>query len=565
MQHSLETLLNQLIKDWENELVEFKQANHSYPTADIGKYFSALANEANLKQAEKAWLIFGVDNHSRMIVGSTYRQEKEGLNSLKHQISQGTDPSISFINIHELHTSNGRVVMFEIPAAPRGIPIAWQGHYYARAGESLIALGTEKFERIRRQVLGLDWTAHIVPHVTINDLDPVAIRKAKDLFAQKHANRFKLDEVMNWTDEVFLDRAKLTINGQITRATLLLLGKSESSYYLLPYPAQMTWKLEGEERAYEHFGLPFILTTSALYQKIRNIQLRILPENELVAIELAKYDQKIVLEALHNCIAHQDYSRNSRIIVIEQLDKLILENTGTFYEGKPEDYIAGHKTPQSYRNPLLAQAMVEIGMIDTMGYGIHEMYSGQARRYFPLPDYDLSEPNTVKIIIYGRIVDLSYTRMLIQKTELTLNEIVGLDRVQKHLPLTEEMIKHLRQQQLIEGRKPNFHVSASIADATATQVEYIHHRGQDNAYYQKLIADYIEEFSSATRKDIDKLLFNKLSDALTTGQKENKIGYLLTSMKNKGIIENVGSRKSPTWEMRDKSRIKKNKSRINQE
>ncbi|HHT9167534.1 TPA: ATP-binding protein, partial [Legionella pneumophila] len=64
MQHSLETLLNQLIKDWEYELVEFKQANHSYSTSDIGKYFSALANEANLHQAEKAWLIFGVDNHS---------------------------------------------------------------------------------------------------------------------------------------------------------------------------------------------------------------------------------------------------------------------------------------------------------------------------------------------------------------------------------------------------------------------------------------------------------------------------------------------------------------------
>ena len=161
--------------------------------------------------------------------------------------------------------------MFEIPAAPRGIPIAWQGHYYARAGESLIALGTEKFERIRRQVLGLDWSAQIVPDSTIKDLDPVAIQKAKELFAQKHANRFKVDEVLGWTDKTFLDRAKLTINGQITRATLLLLGKSESAFYLSPYPAQLTWKLVGEERAYEHFGLPFILTTSALYQRIRNV------------------------------------------------------------------------------------------------------------------------------------------------------------------------------------------------------------------------------------------------------------------------------------------------------
>ena len=209
--------------------------------------------------------------------------------------------------------------------------------------------------------------------------------------------------------------------------------------------------------------------------------------------------------------------------------------------------------------------MVEIGMIDTMGYGIHEMYSGQARRYFPLPDYDLTEPNAVKVTIYGRIVDLSYTRMLIQKTDLSLEDIVSLDRVQKHLPLKAEIIKHLRQEKLIEGRKPNFHVSASIADVTATQADYIHNRGQDNAHYQKLIMDYIEKFSSATRNALDILLLPKFSNALTPIQKQNKIGNLLSSMRDKGIIQNVGSRKSPVWELQDKSRIKKNKSRIKHE
>ncbi len=103
MQHNLESLLEQLIDDWENELVEFKQVNDSYSTSEIGKYFSALANEANLRHVEKAWLIFGVDNRSRKVVGSTYRQEKESLNNLKYQISQGADPSITFIDIHELN------------------------------------------------------------------------------------------------------------------------------------------------------------------------------------------------------------------------------------------------------------------------------------------------------------------------------------------------------------------------------------------------------------------------------------------------------------------------------
>jgi ATP-dependent DNA helicase RecG len=52
MQHNLESLLEQLIDDWENELVEFKQVNDSYSTSEIGKYFSALANEANLRHVE---------------------------------------------------------------------------------------------------------------------------------------------------------------------------------------------------------------------------------------------------------------------------------------------------------------------------------------------------------------------------------------------------------------------------------------------------------------------------------------------------------------------------------
>lgn len=160
-----------------------------------------------------------------------------------------------------------------------------------------------------------------------------------------------------------------------------------------------------------------------------------------------------------------------------------------------------------------------------------------------------SEPNTVKIIIYGRIVDLSYTRMLMQKTELTLEEIVALDRVQKHLPLKDDMIRYLRQEKLIEGRKPNFHVSAFVADAAATQVDYIHTRAQDNKYYQKLIIDYLQHFKSVTRKEIDKLLWNKLSDALDKDQKLKKIDNLLTMLRSNGKIKNIGSRRIPTWQL----------------
>ncbi|MFZ1318798.1 MAG: ATP-binding protein, partial [Candidatus Nitrotoga sp.] len=398
-----------------------------------------------------------------------------------------------------------------------------------------------------------DWSAQVVQGATLAHLDASALSRARESFARKYANRFEPDEVMRWSDSTFLDRAKLTQDGQITRTTLLLLGKEESTHLLSPHPAQMTWKLEGAERAYQHFGPPFLLNTTALYQKIRNIQLRILPDDQLLAIELAKYDQKIVLEALHNCIAHQDYARNGRIIVTEQSDRLIFENEGAFFEGVPSDYYTGNKTPRRYRNPFLTQAMAELNMIDTMGYGIYEMYSGQALRYFPMPDYDLSEPQVVKMTIHGSIVDPAYSRLLIQKTDLSLQEIFALDRVQKKLPLDEAVVKHLRHSGLIEGRKPNLYVSAAVAIATATLADYIRTRGQDDAFYRKQITDYLDKSGTATRKEIDSLLWGQLSDALDDAQKVIKIGNLLTGLRQTGVIENTGSRKSPKWVLSKKN------------
>jgi ATP-dependent DNA helicase RecG len=547
---ALQELLTTLIARWENEVAEFKRAGDGFSTDDIGKYFSALANEANLRDHDRAWLVFGVDNKTRKVVGTDYRPEPARLQSLKMQMAEATEPSITLRNIHELAHPAGRVLLLEIPAAPLGLPVAWKGHYYARAGESLTSLGVDKFDEIRGQTGNSDWSAQAVPGATLAHLDDTALAQARESFAKKYANRFPAEEVGRWSDGVFLDRARLTRDGQFVRATMLLLGKAEAAHLLSPHPAQMTWKLEGQERAYEHFGLPFLMTSSALYRKVRNIQVRILPDDQLVAVEVAKYDRKIVLEALHNCIAHQDYGRNGRIVVTELPDRLVLVNEGSFFEGLPEDYIAGARTPRRYRNPFLAQAMAELNMIDTMGYGIHEMHVGQARRYFPMPDYDLSEPQAVKMTIHGRVVDPAYSRMLIQKTDLPLEDILALDRVQKKLPLNDEgVLRHLRKAGLIEGRKPNFHVSATVAEATGSKAEYIRTRAQGDAHYGKLVMDYLEKFGGATRQEVDDLLLPLLHGSLTDAQKANKISNLLTKLRRGGQIVNTGPDKLPHWQI----------------
>jgi ATP-dependent DNA helicase RecG len=546
----LHHILQRLLAGWENECVEFKDANDNFSTSDIGKYFSALSNEANLRGLSAAWLVFGVDNATRRIIGTAYRKDKERLHGLKHQIAQDIEPSTSFREIHELMTDQGRVVLFEIPAAPRGIPISWKTHYYARNGEALAGMSIAKQDEIRSQSLADDWSAIVCKDATVADLDPEALAKAREVFIQKHGDRIPAATVRSWDDGTFLNKARLTSNGKITRATLLLLGRPQSTVFFSPYVAEMSWKLEGPERAYEHFYPPFLLTTSLLFQQIRNLRLTFLPANQLIPVDVPKYDQRIVLEALHNCIAHQDYSRCERILVVERQGELMFQNAGNFFDGTPREYVLNNRTPTRYRNRFLAEAMVQLRMIDTMGFGIREiMFRGQANRYLPMPDYDSTGPEHVIMRLQGRFLDENYSRTLLTHADLPWPELLALDTIQKGLETDEELVASLRRQGLVEGRRPHVHVASHIAAATETEAEYLHHKAFDDAYYCDLIVEYLRKFGSAKRAKFNRLLEGKLSDLLSPTQKRMKIHNLLQRLLREGKIKVDGYSKAGVWSL----------------
>lgn len=548
----IQTQLTTLLSAWEHECVEFKEANDNFSTADIGKYFSALANEANLGERPSAWLVFGVNNKTRVVIGTDYRRNHSRLHSLKHQIAQDTDPATSFREIHELDTPQGRVVLFEIPAAPRGMPIAWKGHYYARDGESLTALSIAKQDAIRAQSLHDDWSALVVPAATLADLDPAAVAKAREVFLARYRARIPEDTVLSWDEATFLEQAKLTVHGGITRACLLLLGRDTATTLLNPFVAELSWKLDGPERGYEHFHPPFLLTTSQLFQRIRPLRLSFLPPGQLIPFEVSKYDQRIVLEALHNCIAHQDYTCGERVLVIERVGELEFQNAGDFFDGAPDDYVRGNRSPRRYRNRLLAEGMMRLGMIDTMGFGIREiMWKGQASRYLPLPDFDLTEPGHVKLRLQGRFLDENYSRTLLTHADLPWSDVLALDTIQKGGSPDDAQVKDLRHRGLIEGRKPKLHVAADIAAATETEVEYLHHRAFDDAYYCDLVVNYLRKFGSAKRPKFNRLLEDKLSDLLSPQQRQKKIDNLLQRLRREGKVNVNGYGKAGVWTLAD--------------
>jgi len=526
----------------ETEWVEFKEAKWNYDFNKLGRYVSALSNEANLKNRDAAWLVFGVHDHHE-VVGTQYRRDRAGLDRLKKELADKTSNRLTFTEIHELDHPDGRVLLFEIPPAPQGLPTAWEGHFFGREGESLAALSLVELEQIRGQVLP-DWSVGICAGATLDDLDPAAIQKARQNYKAKHPKL--ADEMDSWSDAIFLNKAKVTINGQITRSAILLLGREESAHYLSPAQAQITWVLkdaQGNDKDYQHFYPPFLLQTEALFSRIRNLTYRYLQDNTLFPTEVEQYDAWVIRELLHNCVAHQDYGLHGRINVVEQDDALLFNNPGGFIPQTVEHVISSDSPPDQYRNPFLAQAMVELNMIDTIGSGIRRVFNTQRSRFFPLPDYDLSDGSRVKVKLFGKVLDENYTRMLMLHTDLALSDVMVLDKVQKHHALSDAEFRALKRQQLIEGRRPNLIVAAHIAEAAGEKATYIRNKTFNKQYYKKMVIEYLGKFGHASPKDIDSLLNNMLPDILNSEQKKNMIKNLLQEMAKKDqSIYNAGGR-----------------------
>ena len=551
----LQQKLNELMAlPAETEFVEFKEAKLNFDFDDLGKYFSALSNEANLKGQSAGWLIFGVTNKPpRQICGSNYRLTQPGLDKLKSEIAQNTDHQITFQGIHELTTPQGRVILFQIPPAPRGIPTGWRQVGYGRHGESVSMLTLQEIDQIRGQAIREDWSAQICESATLSDLDPKAIDSARQEFKKKSPGL--ADEVDEWDELTFLNKAKVCIGGKITRTAIILLGRNEAEHYLSPAIARITWvlkKANGVEGDYKHFGLPLLLAVDEVFAKVRNLTYRYLSNATLFPTEVTQYDNWVIRETLHNCIAHQDYPQGGRINLVEEPGSLLFTNVGDFLPGSVEEVIRRDAPPEVYLNRFLAEAMVNLNMIDTIGSGIRRMFQRQRERNFPMPDYDLSESRRVKVRIIGKVLDENYTRMLFEKTDLDLFDVIALDKVQKKGPLTDAEFKRLKTLKLVEGRRPNLFVSARIATVTGDKATYIKQRAFNKEHYKTLIITYLEEFGEAKRKDLNNLLIDKISDALDNEQKRNLVRNLLFEMSKKdGKIKALGSRRSAVWKLLD--------------
>lgn len=543
-------LIRALLADVETEVVEFKEARRNFDFERLGKYFSALSNEANLRNMECGWLIFGVTD-KREICGTAYRKEERrpsvGLRALKHEVAENLNNGLTFEKIYELDIDGKRVIAFQIPPCDFASPTTWRGIPWSRENESLREMPRFKLEAIWGQSRP-DWSKQVTFEANLDDLDPEAVEFACERYVDKYAA--SQQAVASLDTEEMLRKMGFLVHGHVTNAALVLLGRPESVVFLGSAAPRITWTLyasDGHVEAYEHFDPPFILQVDKVLAKIRNERYRYFDSQvTLFPTPANKYEPEVIRELLHNAIAHQDYRSSGKINVLEYEDRLVFKNEGSFIPGTIEKAIEPGYKPPYYRNRLLADSMVKTGMIDQNAIGIRNVYEIQRGRMLPLPTYDLSEPNRVSVTIYGRVLDEAYTRLLASEPKMDLETVFMLDLVQKGIPITREQTRALRNRGLVEGRYPKLTLSSKVAGVIGTHEEYVRQRGLDTSICKELIVKLLRT-RPCTRAEIVSAISHALPEDMDDNQRRRHVSYLLQELRKEHRIRPDGARGGARW------------------
>ena len=381
-----EILRDLLSKPSETEVVEFKRAENSFSDNELGEYFSALSNEANLKGVPSAWLVFGIDNDTHEVKGTNYKSSRASLDGMKKKIADQTTNRITFSEIYELFYSSKRVVMFEIPAASRGIPTAFKGHYYGRDGESLVALNIQELETIRDQQNTSDWSSEVCKGAAVDDIDSDAVEYFVEhgIESGRVPKSCRKDTVTHVLESLNLFDA----SGNLKKSAVLLFGKNP-----LRFIPGVRFRIGRFGESETELITQDVVEGDVIRMADRVIELlKIKYLNSLISYEglqrkeTLEIPEEVLRELIYNAIVHKDY-RGVDIQLQVFSDRIVLWNEGVLPSGYTVETLL-HPHKSRARNQSMADVFFRAGFIETWGRGIGRVCEVMAASGLESPQFN---------------------------------------------------------------------------------------------------------------------------------------------------------------------------------
>lgn len=402
-------------------------------------YCVAIGNEAG------GWLILGVENDinpttgMRNIVGT---QATPNIEEAKSQIYRALGTRI---DIFEIHTTEGRVVMIKVPHHPIGQIFRFYGVPLMRVGEELLEMDNQRLKDILNEGAN-DFTAHIREGVTIKDLDPRAITEIKKRWAEKQGH----PEYLQYSDEVALHKLQLLRDGKCTNAAILLLGSEETlAFTIANAEFFFEWRTNPHNPEFEFrrtIRYAFILMYKEIWDLINARNTRVSIQKDFYEGDIWAYEQVAVDEAVLNAFGHREYvNRTEPTYLRLSPEGLTIKSAGGFLPGvTPENAIHAEGR---WRNPHLMGVLATIGLVERAGIGLDRIYTSTIMRGKGLPMFQADDQTYVILHIPAQVKDpqfIKYIEKISHERDIEftdINEILFLEKVRTENKADNEKLR----------------------------------------------------------------------------------------------------------------------------
>lgn len=529
------------LEDWmrgvEDEHLEFKEARNQYSTKKLIGYCSALANERGGN------MILGVtDRKPRRVVGTNAFADLNGIKAkLVEKLRLRVEATV-------LAHPDGRVLVFEVPSRPIGMPIACDGAYLMRAGEGLVAMTPDQLGRIFDEA-GPDYSAEICSRATLDDLDPRAVENMRKMWVQKSGN----ESLHSLDTGQLLSDAELVMDGGVTFAALVLLGTHRALGRHLPH-AEVIFEYRSSEASIPYqqrkeFREGFFLFDEELWKAIDARNEVYQYEEGLFVGDIPTFDRRVVREALLNAVSHRDYRNGGSTFVRQFPGKLEVVSPGGFTAGVTPENMLWKQAP---RNRRIADVFAKCGLVERSGQGARLMFERSIRDGKLRPDFSGTDDYEVFLSLHGEVRDTRFLKFfgkIGQETLATFStqDFLVVDLIHREQPVPPDLqdrLPRLLELGVIEsqGRRSNkaYFLSRRFYTALGEGGTYTRRRGLDKETNKALLLRHIEDSQDEGAR------FEELSQVLPSLSRR-QIQGLMEELKREKRIHVVGKTKAARW------------------
>ncbi len=530
--------------------VEFKKGEYGNITYDGGSRLKSserrrciLGHVVALCNEKGGSLVIGMDDKfPHKVIGT--KQNEGCIGELEANIYRDTGIRPDIYELYENESDRqGRVLVIDVPSRPTGTVFKFEDVALMRVGEELKPMSDEVYLSIIQEKEP-DFSQQICKYATIDSLDKEAIGVLKDKYAKKQNNpRF-----LSLSNEQILNDLGLVIDGQVSNAAVILLGREDFIKEYYPQAAIMLeFRHSDSQITFDNrvvYRQPFFLMIEQLWHDIdlRNGSFSI-KEGPYI-FDVPYFNEEVIRESINNAVAHRDYNRNSETVIKQYPQKLVITNAGGFPYGVTIENIL--TTPSTPRNRLLSDVLSKTGIVERSGQGVDKIFYNTLSEGKAAPDYSHSDAFKVELVLSSIMYDKAFAlfiesiqQNLTEENKLSVFEIIALDKIRRNSDtkiIDKTIINKLIDRNLIEkrGKTNGIHyiLCRSYYEFTGNEAEYSKKSDWGLSQMTSIILPYLQKYNKAKMGDFVKLLDGHLT--------RRQVRVYVQQMVGQGILEQTG-------------------------